>query len=918
EEFVAHTPNVNCLALGHKSGRVLVTGGDDKKVNLWAVGKQNCIMSSRLNTMICRTNLNLYLFLLSGHTTPIECVRFGQTEDLVCAGSQTGALKIWDLEHAKLARTLTGHKSGIRCMDFHPYGELLASGSLDTAIKLWDIRRKGCIFTYKGHNRTVNSLKFSPDGQWIASAGEEGMVKLWDLKAGRQLREFSEHRGPATTVEFHPHEFLLASGSADRTVHFWDLESFQLVSSTEQSHSSAIRCLYFSQGGECLFAGSHDVLKVYGWEPGRTLDTIPTNWGKVQDIAIAQNQLIGASLHTANVVLYICDLKKIAPLGGISAVSSPFSHGNSLRKSFSKERPISLKKHTLDVRTIEEADKSGTDPEDEVTYADIPNVTDYRDVFQPSRALSRTPPPETLEAFQEPHDIDPAQPQILQNLSTSMSNLSTIEREEMPSMPSPSSPPPPAPTLSLMKPVPVRVQPIKSSMPVQRNSIMSTSQIRANLQANNGLNQRASKNFASIPPLRQNITPFPGKRMSINEQTVSAPSHPLGPQRSNSTLTPRVAPMAAVIPVMDDGKLKNRVPSPDSPKHCLKRQSSRDGEQGYESDYPVQINNIRHSPSDPALNRPNTAQSRSTSLNRTFATSTVLSARNASTNTSSSTRKLPNKAQVPPNPKVDVLPQIPKSILSQIRKVTDKEEVVPMSADKPYGLDVENFLPHSYTSPTVLDYPQGVLTEMSEAEVQNSMSRSHDSMMAVLKSRHRSLQIIYSLWQNKDLKAAVDSAVAMNDLAVIVDLLSILTLKPTGARTLYRPSIRKQERAESNQCCETGFHSHSTIVLILNVRTIRRQTSCKLHNIASCLYITIACSALRLILRNFASVIKSNVEAPLHTIGVDVSREERYHKCLSCHEKLLAIRAILLKKQSTPGKLGASFRELAVLIRSLE
>ena len=44
EEFVAHSAQVNCLALGHKSGRVLVTGGDDKKVNLWAVGKPNCIM----------------------------------------------------------------------------------------------------------------------------------------------------------------------------------------------------------------------------------------------------------------------------------------------------------------------------------------------------------------------------------------------------------------------------------------------------------------------------------------------------------------------------------------------------------------------------------------------------------------------------------------------------------------------------------------------------------------------------------------------------------------------------------------------------------------------------------------------------------------------------------------------------------
>ena len=44
EEFVAHGASVNCVSLGHKSGRVLVTGGDDKKVNLWAVGKPNCIM----------------------------------------------------------------------------------------------------------------------------------------------------------------------------------------------------------------------------------------------------------------------------------------------------------------------------------------------------------------------------------------------------------------------------------------------------------------------------------------------------------------------------------------------------------------------------------------------------------------------------------------------------------------------------------------------------------------------------------------------------------------------------------------------------------------------------------------------------------------------------------------------------------
>ena len=119
-----------------------------------------------------------FLQSLCGHTTAIECVRFGQTEELVVAGSASGALKIWDLEAARLIRTLTGHKAGLTCADFHPYGDFLASGSADKNLKLWDIRRKGCIFTYKGHANRVNSLRFSPDGQWIASAGEDAAVKV--------------------------------------------------------------------------------------------------------------------------------------------------------------------------------------------------------------------------------------------------------------------------------------------------------------------------------------------------------------------------------------------------------------------------------------------------------------------------------------------------------------------------------------------------------------------------------------------------------------------------------------------------------------------------------------------------------------------------------------------------------------------
>lgn len=46
QEFVAHTSHVNCLKIGRKSAGVLVTGGEDKKVNVWAIGKPTPVLVS--------------------------------------------------------------------------------------------------------------------------------------------------------------------------------------------------------------------------------------------------------------------------------------------------------------------------------------------------------------------------------------------------------------------------------------------------------------------------------------------------------------------------------------------------------------------------------------------------------------------------------------------------------------------------------------------------------------------------------------------------------------------------------------------------------------------------------------------------------------------------------------------------------
>uniref|UniRef100_A0A6I8N7M5 Katanin p80 WD40 repeat-containing subunit B1 n=1 Tax=Ornithorhynchus anatinus TaxID=9258 RepID=A0A6I8N7M5_ORNAN len=383
EEIVAHASNVSSLVLGKASGRLLATGGDDCRVNLWSINKPNCIMS------------------LTGHTSPVESVRLNTPEELIVAGSQSGSIRVWDLEAAKILRTLMGHKANICSLDFHPYGEFVASGSQDTNIKLWDIRRKGCVFRYRGHTQAVRCLRFSPDGKWLASAADDHTVKLWDLTAGKMMSEFPGHTGPVSVVEFHPNEYLLASGSSDRTIRFWDLEKFQVVSCIE-GEPGPVRSILFNPDGCCLYSGSQDSLRVYGWEPERCFDMVQVNWGKVADLAICNNQLIGVSFSQSNVSSFVVDLNRVTRSGTVvqgpvqesKPAAQPPPVGSTIRRNY--ERPGTTCNKPQRVKQNSESERRSPSSEDDrderESKAEIQNAEDYKEIFQPKNSISRTPP----------------------------------------------------------------------------------------------------------------------------------------------------------------------------------------------------------------------------------------------------------------------------------------------------------------------------------------------------------------------------------------------------------------------------------------------------------------------------------------------------------------------------------------------
>ncbi|KAJ0963968.1 hypothetical protein J5N97_029090 [Dioscorea zingiberensis] len=286
QEFVAHSSNVNCLKIGRRTSRVLVTGGEDHKVNLWAIGKPNALLS------------------LSGHTSAVESVSFDSSEVMVAAGAASGTIKLWDLEEAKIVRDSNGSRSNCMSVDFHPFGEFFASGSLDTNHRKFGIsEEKDAFIRIKGHTRGVNAIRFTPDGRWVVSGGEDNSLKLWDLTAGKLLHDFKYHEGQIQCIDFHPHEFLLATGSADKTVKFWDLETFELIGSAD------LRC--------------HD--------------TVDVGWSRLSDLNIHEGKLLGCSYNQSCVGVWVVDLSRVEPYAIANAVRL---NGHSEPKSTSSNSSV--------------------------------------------------------------------------------------------------------------------------------------------------------------------------------------------------------------------------------------------------------------------------------------------------------------------------------------------------------------------------------------------------------------------------------------------------------------------------------------------------------------------------------------------------------------------------------------------------
>ncbi|RMX37814.1 hypothetical protein pdam_00020029 [Pocillopora damicornis] len=214
EPVDAHEGEVNSARFSI-SGRLFVTGGADRKVNVWEQVNGNYTIKG----------------VMHGCNAGVMSVQTDPQEKLVLAGSHEGTCRVWTLADQRLRHTLTGHSQKVMAAKFFGAATKVVSGGHDRTLKIWDLRSKACtrtIFAGSSCNDIVINEGF---GSQVVSGHLDKTVRFWDVRSDNQssVGEITL-QGKITSLDLSPDMNYMLASARDDTVKLLDLRMNQVMS----------------------------------------------------------------------------------------------------------------------------------------------------------------------------------------------------------------------------------------------------------------------------------------------------------------------------------------------------------------------------------------------------------------------------------------------------------------------------------------------------------------------------------------------------------------------------------------------------------------------------------------------------------------------------------------------------------------
>jgi WD40 repeat protein len=226
------------------------------------------------------------LTVLEGHTAKVWDVEFSPDGKEIASGSVDNTLRLWNVEQARLLRTMQGHPFPILSVKYSPNGATLVTGSTDGLLRSWDVASGRMIRTYAGHNGWITGLDISRDGNWIVSSSEDSTVRLWRFPNSPIEQIIDEGMSGVKSTVFTPDSLAIAWGEVDGTIRLRTISGLWLK--VIKNSSQPVTSLQFSPDGEYLVSGFNDgVILVWRLNEDALVQSLRGHVDSINDLAFS-------------------------------------------------------------------------------------------------------------------------------------------------------------------------------------------------------------------------------------------------------------------------------------------------------------------------------------------------------------------------------------------------------------------------------------------------------------------------------------------------------------------------------------------------------------------------------------------------------------------------------------------------------
>jgi WD40 repeat protein len=182
------------------------------------------------------------------------------------AGTVYWHIDLHDARSGQYLSTLKGAFSPMLFLD----DKTLLTGSETPAVKQWDISTGKLLRSFT-HNNIAETFALSPDRRVLATAGRGNRIELWNWVTGASIRTLFSESASIASVAFSPDSHLLAAAGSDTSVMLWSADSGNLL----------LRMYGWPDGGwlavapDGLFDGTSAALRNVSWRPPNSNQVVP-------------------------------------------------------------------------------------------------------------------------------------------------------------------------------------------------------------------------------------------------------------------------------------------------------------------------------------------------------------------------------------------------------------------------------------------------------------------------------------------------------------------------------------------------------------------------------------------------------------------------------------------------------------------